>query len=63
LLRDAIRMGAVSANFEGSFPRYAWFKNEGVVYEARLINRELGQYKGYPLNDDEWPAELGSYYE
>mgnify|MGYP000700245894 CR=1 FL=1 len=56
-------MGAVSANFEGSFPRYAWFKNEGVVYEARLINRELGQYKGYPLNDDEWPAELGSYYE
>ena len=62
-LRDAIRIGAVSANFEDSFPRYAWHKHEGIVYEARLINRELGQYKGYPLNDDEWPPDLGAYYE
>jgi hypothetical protein len=26
--------------------------------EGRLINRELGEYKGYPLERDEWPAEV-----
>jgi hypothetical protein len=28
------------------------------VYEARLINRGAGTYKGYPLNPDEVPKEL-----
>jgi hypothetical protein len=29
-----------------------------VFYEARLVNQELGQYKGYPLDPDEWPEKL-----
>src|SRR5262245_48426822 len=48
-LRDAIRAGDVGDLWEGDFPRYAWCRRSGVVYEARLVNQEQGQYKGYPL--------------
>jgi hypothetical protein len=57
-LRRAIRRGSVSAYWEGDFPRYVWHKEEDVVYEARLVNQVNGQYKGYPLNRDEWPQNL-----
>jgi hypothetical protein len=58
-LREAIRGGAVSAFWEGDFPRYVWHRQEEVVFEGRLVNRENGHYKGYPLNPDEWPRNLG----
>ena len=54
-LRQSIRDGLVSEYWEGSFPRYVWFRQGDTVFEARLINREQGHYKGYPLNRDEWP--------
>ncbi len=57
-LRDAVRDGQVSAQVEGDFPRYAWRRVEGHVYEARLSNSGLGQYKGYPIQDDEAPSWL-----
>ena len=62
-LRAAILRGAISSLLEGDFPRYAWHKEGDIVYEARLVNRELGEYKGYPLNDTEWPEGLDSVYE
>jgi hypothetical protein len=34
-----------------------------VIYEARLVNQELGQYKGYPLDPDEWPEKLNEISE
>jgi hypothetical protein len=61
-LRDAIQRGAVSAHFEGGYPRYAWFKDGDVVYEARLVNRGKGTYKGYPLETDEWPNGIDDVY-
>jgi len=57
-LSRAVSAGHVGAPWEGDFPRYAWYEHENVVYEARLINRELGQYKGYPLLPEERPAAL-----
>ena len=57
-LREAIRRGAVGAPWEGAFPRYVWYKHEGTVFEGRLVNREGGEYKGYPLDWDEWPAGI-----
>lgn len=57
-LRKAIRLGLISAYWEGDFPRYVWHKEEDVVYEARLVNQSNGQYKGYPLNREEWPSNL-----
>jgi hypothetical protein len=57
-LRVAIRNGYVGAPWEGRFPRYAWYRRRGVVFEARLVNQEAGQYKGYPLDADDVPEGL-----
>jgi hypothetical protein len=57
-LRDAVRDCQVSAQLDGDFPRYAWRRVEGQVYEARLSNSGLGQYKGYPIQGDEAPGWL-----
>ena len=57
-LREAVRKGQTGELWEGGFPRYVWARLDGTVHEARLINRERGQYKGYPLTDDE-VGELG----
>ena len=54
-LRDAIRRGIIGGLWEGSFPRYVWYRDSDTVYEGRLVNREAGWYKGYPLEADEWP--------
>ncbi len=61
-LRTAVERGAIGGMKEGDFPRYAWHKEEGIVYEARLENKVLGEYKGYPLNESEWPGGLESIY-
>ena len=61
-LREAIREGAVGAFWESGFPRYVWYVDGDRVYEARLVNRGLGQYKGFPLNDDERPRGLSKCY-
>ncbi|WP_283137085.1 hypothetical protein [Rhizohabitans arisaemae] len=57
-LRKTIANGNIGAPWEGGFPRYAWHRQDDVIYEARLVNRELGQYKGYPLERSEWPERL-----
>ena len=57
-LRQAIRARYISADFDGSFPRYVWTRVEGRVYEARLSNSGLGVYKGYPIHDHESPEWL-----
>ena len=57
-LRAAICDGSTGAPWEGDFPRYVWHKEKGTVFEARHVNRGDGSYKGYPLNDDEWPPHL-----
>jgi hypothetical protein len=62
-LMAAIRIGCVGAPWEEDFPRYAWYKDGDVVYEARLVNKGLGQYKGYAIQRDEWPDRIEDYYE
>jgi len=54
-LQAAIQAGNYSAFFEGDFPRYVWYRDEpgNITYEARLVNREQGCYKEYPLNASE----------
>ena len=61
-LRSAIRRGATSVYEEGGFPRHAWYRVGDIVFEARLVNRGDGSYKGYPLKDDEWPTGIESIY-
>jgi len=62
-LKVAMRKGSVNATFDGPYPRYVWYKeDEGTVYEARLVNRGQGTYKGYPLERDEWPRGIDDVY-
>lgn len=61
-LQDAIRRGAVSEYWEGGFPRYVWYKDAETLYEARLVNRDQGIYKGYPLEEGEWPPLVEKCY-
>ena len=61
-LRTAIRTGATGAPWEGAFPRYVWYKHQETVFEGRLVNRETGEYKGYPLEQDEWPRGVEDIY-
>jgi len=58
-LREAVRAGCIGAPWEGRFPRYIWREVGGVLYEARLVYRTTGEYKGYPLMPAEWPLGLG----
>jgi hypothetical protein len=62
-LRSAIERGAFSDYWEGGFPRYVWYKDGDTVYEARLVNRESGEYKGWPLERSEWPTWIRDLYE
>ena len=62
-LRAAIRKGAVGGPWEGEIPRYAWYKMDDTVFEARLVNRAAGSYKGYPLYPDEWPSGIEALYD
>ena len=58
-LREAILAGQVGEPLESnSFPRYVWVVRGDTCYEGRLVNAELGQYKGYPLESNEWPEGL-----
>jgi len=60
-LREAVRRGGVGGRWEGGFPRYVWHKEGDTVYEARLVNQESGEYKGWALREDEWPAGIEKY--
>jgi len=62
-LREAVSKGVVGGPWEGEFPRYAWYKRKETVYEARLVNRTQGTYKGYGLLPDEWPRGIEAFYE
>jgi len=57
-LREAIRQGHISEYWEDEYPKYVWSRQGAEVFEARLINRGQGNYKGYPLSSSEIPREL-----
>ncbi|MGY4198902.1 hypothetical protein ACVI1L_004711 [Bradyrhizobium sp. USDA 4516] len=59
-LRRAISEAKVSCYWEGAgFPRYVWYLDGDVLYEARLTNRENGEYHAYPLEDrSQWPKNF-----
>ena len=54
-VREAIEKGQVGIMWEGNYPRNIWLKKDGVVFEARLVNKGNGGYKGWPLEDFEIP--------
>lgn len=57
VLREGIRRRCTSAVFDNGFPKYVWGWLDGQLYEARLVNRQQGTYKGYPLEEVETPKD------
>ena len=60
-LKQAFELKCFGGPWEGDFPRYVWCKVGDIVYEARLVNRGLGEYKGWQLESDEWPAGVEEF--
>lgn len=57
-LRAGMAAGHVGAPWEGEFPRYVWARVDGTCYEARLVNRGTGSYKGWAVDVSEFPEAL-----
>lgn len=57
-LSEAVAKGQVAGPWEGDFPRYVWANHDATWYEARLVNREQGTYKGWEARVDELPEGL-----
>lgn len=57
VLKKAIKRHCISPQVEGQFPRYAWGRLGGRLYQARLINREQGWYKAWPIEEIEAPED------
>jgi hypothetical protein len=57
VLKKAFQLRCVSPQHENGFPRYAWGWLNGRLYQARLINREQGHYKAWPIEDAEVPLD------
>ena len=49
---------------EGGFPKYIWYldSESQTVFEGRETNPGYGQYKGYPLEKEEWPLGITEKY-
>ncbi len=57
VLELAIRRRCVSSTFERGFPKYVWGWLREQLYEARHINGPAGTYKGYPIEEVEYPRD------
>ena len=56
-LAEGVRRGCVSAVAEQGFPKYVWGWLNGNLYEARHINGPAGTYKGYRIEEPEYPRD------
>ena len=58
-LREALAAGDVGGIWEpDTYPQLAWRRVEDTVFEARVSNRQLGEYHGYPITPAEAPRWL-----
>jgi hypothetical protein len=57
-LRGGVEAGHIGAPWEGDFPRYVWAQVQGIYYEARLVNRGSGGYKGWSVEASEFPKAI-----
>ena len=41
------------------FPKKVWFRADGKIWYGFCINTQSGQYKGWPINEEERRAVFG----
>jgi hypothetical protein len=57
LVRSAIAAGQYRFfDGDGGFPSRLWYVEDGQGWEAYCINRSLGDYKGWPVDEEELRA-------
>ncbi len=57
-LKQAIREGCISDQFENGFPRRVWAHVNGTLHEARLSNSLRGEYHAFPLEyESQYPID------
>jgi hypothetical protein len=56
-LQLAIAAPCVDEEFRGDFPARTWAYVNGVLHEARLSNKERGEYHAFPLEYEEQKPE------
>lgn len=57
-LREALQQGHFTGPIEAGFPRYVFARRQNKWLQARLTNPQLGQYKGWPVEEFEVPKQL-----
>ena len=40
------------------FPKKVWFRDRGQIWYGLCLNRESGEYKGWPIEEEERRAIL-----
>ncbi len=60
-VREALTRGQVKyVESDRDYPRYIWYREStGAFWSGYCINSVLGQYKGWPIEEDEKVAVFG----
>ena len=51
-LRQAVEAGH-ARGWRNGYPRYAWYRDGDIIYEAREGSSGSGEYHGYPLEPEQ----------
>jgi len=59
-VRAAIRAGNFrKADWQGGLPRHIWYRDEqGNYWRGFLTNAGAGEYKGWPITEEEWREDF-----
>lgn len=45
---------------DGAFPKHVWYKDgAGTLWHGMCVNRAAGEYKGWPMEEDQWREIFG----
>jgi len=64
-VQEAIRRAQFGTEWRGGFPRHIWYRDRrGQYWYGFLTNQGAGadakgQYKGWPIEEDEWGEDFG----
>jgi hypothetical protein len=56
-VQDAIRRGQFRfVDGDRQFPKHIWYEADGQGWFGFCVNSAAGQYKGWPMNEEEYRA-------
>lgn len=60
-IRTAIASGQYkTVRGDGAFPKHVWYRDgAGKFWHGMCVNRAAGEYKGWPIPEDQWHEIFG----